>query len=648
MPVGLWPALNNIATVAPESQFDISEESRGRIFTLDKGHLLRVVGVRAIYAIGYGDVGSSIYYALGVTALFAMGAAPLAIAAAGILFIFTVLTYAELSAAMPEAGGSSAFARRAFNSDAISFVAGWALLLDYVVTIAISAYTVPPYLGYFLPVLRTPAGHFVASATLIAFLTALNIIGIKQSTALSLFLAIFGNITQLALIAIGFFAFVNLPTLLSQFTIGAHPTWGQFIYGVTIAMVAYTGIEAISQMSGEVRNPGKNVPRGMLLTMATVLFMYMGIVFVAISAMPFAPGADGVWASELTTSYLEDPIAGIAARMPVFGKYLGPWIALLGAAILTIATNAGVIGSSRLTYSMGAHFQLPAFFSRLHRRFKTPYLSLITFSAISVFIIFLGKKLTYLADLYNFGAMLAFALAHASLLGIRWREPRLERPFKLKPNIRVAGREFPITAILGFICISAVWVTVVITHPFGRTMGFIWMFVGLGMYYWYRRRSRMPAGRALEVEEVSFPEYRPLKLKTVLLAVKSLHRVEVVEAAFKLAREDKATVVALHVLEVPASLPVETFMFNEFAAAEEVLHKAWAVGTEHGVHVETRLVQSRHAGEAICQVAREVRADMIVMGASDRWHRELPFPTTTVEYVLKNAPCVVWVASVPS
>ncbi|HUU55734.1 MAG TPA: APC family permease, partial [bacterium] len=523
--------------MAPENHFDLSEETRGRIFTLDKGHLLRLVGIRAIYAIGYGDVGSSIYYALGVTALYAMGAAPLAIAFAGLVFVFTVLTYAELSAALPEAGGSSTFARRAFNSDAISFVAGWALLLDYVVTIAISAYTVPPYLSFFFPILRTPAGHFLASAALIALLTSLNVVGIKESTTLSLVLAVFGNITQLALIAIGFVAFVNLPTLISQFTIGAHPTWGQFIYGVTIAMVAYTGIEAISQMSGEVRNPGKNVPRGMLLTMATVLFMYMGIVFVAISAMPFAPSAGGAWSSELTTNYLEDPIAGIAAQMPVMGKYLAPWIAVLGAAILSIATNAGVIGASRLTYSMGGHFQLPAFFSRLHRRFKTPYLSLITFSGISVIIIFLGKKLTYLADLYNFGAMLAFALAHASLLGIRWREPHLERPFKLKPNIRIAGREFPLTAILGLILISAVWVTVVITHEFGRTMGFAWMAAGLGMYYWYRRRTKIPAGKAVAVEEVSFPEYCPLKLKTILLAVKSLRRCEVAETAFKIAKE---------------------------------------------------------------------------------------------------------------
>jgi APA family basic amino acid/polyamine antiporter len=634
--------------MANEDHFDLSEESRGRIFTLDKGHLLRLVGVRAIYAIGYGDVGSSIYYALGVTALYAMGAAPLAIAFAGLVFVFTVLTYSELSAALPEAGGSSTFARRAFHSDAISFVAGWALLLDYVVTIAISAYTVPPYLSFFFPILRTPAGHFLASAALIALLTSLNVVGIKESTTLSLVLAVFGNITQLALIVIGFVAFVNLPTLISQFTIGAHPTWGQFIYGVTIAMVAYTGIEAISQMSGEVRNPGKNVPRGMLLTMATVLFMYMGIVFVAISAMPFAPGAGGAWSSELTAKYLEDPIAGIAAQMPVMGKYLAPWIAVLGAAILTIATNAGVIGASRLTYSMGGHFQLPSFFSRLHRRFKTPYLSLITFSGISVVIIFLGKKLTYLADLYNFGAMLAFALAHASLLGIRWREPHLERPFKLKPNIRIAGREFPITAILGFILISAVWVTVVITHEFGRTMGFAWMFVGLGMYYWYRRKSKIPAGKAVAVEEVSFPEYCPFKIKNILLAVKSLRRCEVPETAFKIAKEDNANVTALNVIEIPPALPVETFLYDKFSAAEDTLHKVWAIGTEHGIHVETRLVQSRHAGETICETAREVSADMIVIGASEQWHKDIPFPTTTVEYVLKNAPCIVWVASVPS
>jgi APA family basic amino acid/polyamine antiporter len=382
--------------------------------------------------------------------------------------------------------------------------------------------------------------------------------------------------------------------------------------------------------------------------MATVLFMYMGIVVVAMCAMPFGPGADGVWMSELTTKYLEDPIAGIAAKMPFLGDYLAPWIALLGAAILIIATNAGIIGSSRLTYSMGEHYQLPKIFSKLHKRFKTPHYSLMIFSGIGILIIFLGKKLTYLADLYNFGAMLAFSLAHASLLGLRFREPMLKRPFKLKPNIKIKGREFPLTAILGFVSVFTVWITVIITHPFGRTMGFAWMFIGISMYYFYRRKMKVHPTHAVKIEEVAFEEYKPFKLKKLLLAVKSLKRTEVIDTAFKIAREDNATVIILHVIEVPPQVPVETFLYDKFSDAEELLHKVSAVGEEHGIYMETRLLQSRDAGKTICEVAESEGVEMIIMGSSDRWHRDLPFTTTTVEYVIENATCLVWVANIPS
>jgi len=623
--------------------FDISEETRGKIFRFDRGHLLRLIGVRAIYSIGYGDVGSSIYYAMGVTALYAMGAAPLAIMAAGIFFVFTVLTYAELSAALPEAGGSSSFARRAFNSDLISFIAGWALLLDYVVTIAISAYTVIPYVGHFFPVLREPTYHIIATGSLIALLTLLNVVGIKESTNLSWVLAIFGNVTQLFLIVIGFVAFVNLPTILSQIHIGLHPTWGQFIYGVTIAMVAYTGIEAISQMSGEVRNPGKNVPRGMLLTMFTVLFMYLGIAVVAICAMPHAPGAGGEWMSPLTSTYLEDPISGVAKAMPYFGNVLAPWVAILGATILTVATNAGIIGASRLTYSMGEHYQLPKMFRTLHPKFKTPYISLITFSAVGVAIVALGKKLTYLADLYNFGAMLAFSLAHASLLGLRWREPNLERPFKLKLNIPIAGRKIPITGLLGFAACFTVWIIVIITHPFGRDLGFVWLAVGIGTYVWYRFKKKVPVSKSVKLEDVEIPEYKPLKLKKVILAAKEMENTAAAEVAAKLAKEDDADLLIVHVIEVPPALPVETFLFDKFSAGEDVLHRAFAVATEHGIHAETRMFQARSAAESLVRLAKETDAEAIVLGTPENWRKDVPFLTSTVEYLVKNAPCLVLV-----
>ncbi len=511
-------------------------------------------------------------------------------------------------------------------------------------TIAISAYAVVPYLGYFFPILRDPTYHIIATGTLIAFLTFLNVIGIKESTGLSWILAIFGNITQIFLIVIGFIAFVNLPTIIEQIQIGLHPTWPQFIYGLTIAMVAYTGIEAISQMSGEVKNPGKNVPRGMLLTMFTVLFMYLGIAVVAICAMPHVVGAGGEWVSPLTSTYLEDPISGIAAKMPFFGNIMAPWVAILGATILTVATNAGIIGASRLTYSMGEHYQLPRVFRKLHGRFKTPYVSLITFSAVGITIVALGRKLTLLADLYNFGAMLAFSLAHASLLGLRWREPKLARPFKLKPNIKIAGREIPVTGILGFLACFTVWIIVVITHPFGRNLGFVWLAIGIGMYIWYRFRTKTPVSHSVELEDVELSEYKPLKLKRIILAVKEIENTAAAEISSKLAKEDNADLIITHVIEVPPSLPVETFLFDKLSEADEVVHKAFAIATEHGIHAETRVFQARSAAESLVRLATELDAEAIVVGTPENWRKDVPFLTSTAEYLIKNAPCLVLTA----
>src|SRR5271169_5552214 len=155
------------------------------ISQIDKGSLKRVLGITDLFAVGYGDLGSSIFYALGITALFALGATPLALLMAGVVFVCTALSYAELTSAFHESGGSASFARHAFN-DLISFIAGWGLLLDYIVTIAISAFAVGPYLAYFFGDLHKTPVQIVFCLALILILLAMNVIGVKQSTRISL------------------------------------------------------------------------------------------------------------------------------------------------------------------------------------------------------------------------------------------------------------------------------------------------------------------------------------------------------------------------------------------------------------------------------------------------------------------------------
>lgn len=621
----------------PEPQsFDFSEPSGGHVPVLDRGNLHRQLKIPQLFAIGYGDVGSSIYYALGVTTLYALGAAPLALLLAGAVFVCTVFTYAELSSAMPEAGGSCSFARHAFN-DLVSFIAGWALLLDYIVTIAISAYTIGPYLSYFYPVLKSVAGNIPFSLGVIGVLLAINLIGIKESTRISLLLCLFATLTQVSIILIGFLTLFNLPFLLEHLQIGVagvdwSPTWPQFFKGVGMAMVAYIGIESIAQLAGETRHPDKNLPRAMLLVMGALLVLYFGIAAVALSAMhPL----------ELTSQYLEDPISGVVAHLPVGGKLFQPWIAILGAAILFVAANAGLIGASRLTFAMGDYFQLPRFFYRLHPRFKTPYISLVTFALLAGTIVFVAKRLTFIAELYNFGAMLAFALAHLALIGSRIRQPELKRPFKAPLNLRFGKSIIPLTALLGLIGTTAVWVDVILTKPAGRNLGFAWLGLGIISYLVYRRQQHLPATSRLDIEKLHIPEFHPVKIKKILVPTRGGAQTEVVQFAAHLAKAYGAELVALYVIEITATLPLDTFFPEKLIEGDHALERAQAIGREYDIAITTQILQSRSAGETIAETAKNGGFDLIVLGASKKGS-----PTTmgnTVDYVLKHAPCRVWI-----
>lgn len=458
---------------------------RGRELTLR-----RVVGIGGLFATGYGNVGSSIYYALGVTTFFALGAAPLALAVAGVFFILTVLSYTEATVAMPEAGGASSFARHGFN-ELVSFVAGWATLMSYTVTIAISAYSAIGYLAVFFPLTKEPVPHVALTVVAILLLMTLNILGIQEATSFSLLFAAIDLAIQIVLVVLGSVFLLNIDRLISQVQLGVAPTWPDFIYGIAVAMVAYTGIETISNMAGEARTPARTVPRSYAGLIFAVLVLFLGISSVALSAFPVAC-VDGRCTTELATTYLDDPVAGIAERMPPpFNAVLAPIVGILASSILLIAANAGLIGVSRLAFSMGTHQQLPHVLTRIHKRYRTPYVAIVLFSITAVVLVLPGS-LTRLSEAYVFAAMLTFTLAHASLIGMRVRMPELYRPFKLSPSLPIAGREVPLSAVIGGLGTGSVWLLVVATYPFGRWVGLGWMALGIALYVLYRRRLHLP------------------------------------------------------------------------------------------------------------------------------------------------------------
>ena len=472
--------------------------------------LRRVLGVPALYSAGYGNVGSSLYYALGIVVLVAMGATPIALIVAGIFFVFTALTYAEGTAMFPEAGGSASFARHGFN-DFIGFISGWALMLSYIVTIAISAFVIPPYLGYFWPPLKeSPVAGTVLSMGIVFFLMVINVLGVKETSIVNITTAILDLTLQIFIIVLGLFLVFNFSILSSHVTL-YWPSWENLILAIALATIAYTGVETMSQMAEETRQPTKRVPKALVLMVITVLVLFSGVSTIGLSAMT---------PNELASKWATDPIAGIAQALSVaivptelatkwfpepamqivfawvfeeIRNLLPVLVSILAASILFIATNAGLMGISRLAFALGRHQLVPPILGKVHHRFKTPYVAIALFSTVALLILipgfFVPDAFTKLGTLYAFGSLLSFFVAHASIISLRIKQPELPRPFKLGWNVQIRQWQLPITALLGLLFTGVVWLIVVITQPYSRWIGFAWIGVGLLTYVLFRPRQ---------------------------------------------------------------------------------------------------------------------------------------------------------------
>ena len=432
--------------------------------------LRRTVGVPGLFATAYGNVGSSIYYALGLVAAHALGLTPLVFLFAGGLFALTAKTYAEGASMFPEAGGSSSFARHAFN-DWISFFAGWALSLDYILTIAISAYFVPFYASALpgLHALHNPPGNIIAALVVLALLVLLNIRGLGESARVNFILAITDLGTQVLVVLLGAVLVLNPSLLVHQVHLGTAPSLSQLIFALSIAMLAYTGIETVSNMAEEAQDPGNDVPRAVNLVLIAVLTVYMGISVVALSALPITH-VGGHYQTLLGTTnpgFEQEPVLGIVDHLGLSGALLTGaryYVGLLATTILFIATNAGLIGISRLSWSLSEHRQLPSIFSRLHSTYRTPWFTIVFFSGFAMLLIAFAN-INVLGNLYSFGAMLSFTTAHAAIVTLRIKDPDRERPYRMPGNVRVRGRLIPITAVIGGIGTFAAWIAVVALHP---------------------------------------------------------------------------------------------------------------------------------------------------------------------------------------
>ena len=608
--------------------------------------LRRVHGTGALFAAAYGNVGSSIYYALGVTAAFALGLTPIAFVIAGVIFAFTAATYTEATVMYPEAGGSSSFARHAFNELA-SFVAAWAQMLNYVITVAISAFFVPHYLSVFWPSLGHGPGDVIAGIVLVALLAALNIKGTEESSRLNLALAIGDLCTQIVLVGIGIALVLSPDILVNNVHLGVAPTWGDFALGIAVGMIAYTGIETISNMSEEARDAERTIPRGVGLTVLAVLALYLLIPIVALSAMPVTPDAAGHYSTVLGTKFADDPVLGIVEHLGLGASLtdvLRYYVGVLAAVILIIATNAGLIGVSRLTFSMGQHRQLPDRIRQVHPRFHTPYVAILAFSAIAAVTMLPGQT-DFLATMYSFGAMLSFTIAHVAVVRLRRRYPDRERKWKPPLNVHAFGFEVPVMAVLGGIGTFAAWVIVIALHTTTGLVGAGWMIFGVLLYVAYRRHQQLPLRETVKVLTPEPLGVEEVEYRSVLLVFESdSFSDEAVATAARLAARRRRGIHVLAILTVPTHLPLDASIEDREEDAHSKIEQAKIIG---GLRVTGHVLRVRPGQEArtIIEEAQDIKAAAIVMPL--RYRNGKPLYGKTLQTVLAERPTRVIVAAQP-
>ena len=632
----------------------------------------RGVGTPRLFATAYSTVGSSIYFALGVVAAFALGLTPLVFLIAGILFVVTTLTYFEGMTLYPERGGSAVMARYAFN-ELLSFVAGWAILLDFLILIAISTLSIGHYLTAFWGEFGDD-GLTLAIALGVLFLVArYNYLGKAPRGQRTIALSIVDMALVLMIVGLGLATAFDPGAITDNVQLGDVPTWADLIFGMTVAVIAFTGIEAAANLAPEVRVGREALRRTVGAGAAVVLLVFVGMSVVALMALPVGQGVPmsvdnqtGGYGTELGGRYIEAPVLGVVEALTggFAGELLGYAVALVAMLVLSQAANAGMVGIARTAYTLATHRQIPRGVARLHPRYGTPWILISIFAVLS-FALVIPLDIELLAGMFAYGALIAFSLAHLSVCALRFKEPNRRRGYKVPLNVRVRGKELPMPAVIGAVLSVAAWIGTFFYHDEARLFGSAWMAFGLLLYVVYRSREGLSLTRLVEVPAERMSVEPEVEYARILVPVfgEQLDD-DIMSTAGQLASDPGsggATIDAVYVHVVPMSLPLDAQLPEQrVARADAALQRARQVGEQYeGVTVNVDQVRGRTEGAAIVEAARDRRSEAIVIGAEPpskikgggllggiAGARQSELGEVTA-YVLEKSPCRVLVTAPP-
>jgi len=627
--------------------------------------IAHTLGEPALFAITLSSVLSAIFFSLGVVAGRALGLTPLVFLLAGIFFAVTMATYVEGSSLHIERGGASTFARYAFD-EFWSFVAGWAILLDYLIVMAIGAVVISEYLAVFWNELNDGIVPETVAGGALLYVAMSNIRGLSANRIGSVLRLSLLSIVVLVLVSlIGFEQYWDPGSIHASIDLGVAPKWEDLIFALGIASVVAIGVEAASGLAGEIRVGRRGLRRVVIASVLAAIGLFVLVSVAGLMATPVVGTR-----TALGDRFLEAPVLAIPSSYepgPLLdvSRYA---VGATAAALLLVAMNGQMLGLARLAYSLATNRQIPSAVGRLHRRRGTPYIT-IAIAALIAFALALPHDLDFLAGVFAFGAMIAFSLAHLSVIALRFRESDRPSAFRVPFSIPVRGARVPLPAVFGAAFSIAVWTSVVVYHEGARYIGFGWMALGITLYVIYRRSQGKSLTSRFTIPAEALQEGTAAEYGSILVPVfgEELDD-DIVGTAGRLAtsegeeEEGGAVLEALYVFEIPMSLPIDARVPEErVKEAKRVLARAKEVGEEYaGVEVATAMVRGRSVGQAIVSEARRRGVEAIVLGAEEpsrlrggailggRGRMRDKFVGETTRYVIEKAPCKVILTAPPA
>lgn len=626
-----------------------------------------------LFAVVYSSIGFSIYFALGIVAERGLGLTPVIFLVTGLLFLVTAFTYGEGAAMFREPGGASSFARHAFN-ELIAFIAGWAILIDYLIVLALAAISSVHYLQPVPWVGDSEAWEIGLAAAIVCGTALFNILGItgRRRPLLLVLLAIADVALQILLILVGLIV-VWQPELLTRgLDLFTSPTAADVIYAAVIAMLAYAGIEAAANLAPDVQADRPQLRRIIISGGLTLPLTYAGMAFIALMAVPVVAGPEGP-ETALGTTYVKAPFLGVVTAFdPAWLATALRWLVVIVAVpTLAWAANVSMLGVSRHISTLALNRQIPSWLGKLGRRHRTPHVAILISAAIAIGLI-LPTDVVMLSELYAMGATLAIAIAHISILRLRWSDPNRERPFRIPFEIRSAAPGgLPLPALLGALMSVAAFVSVLVYHDVARLVGGAWMVFGLVAYIIYRRVfERTTLTERVMVTETDLTKTAPrIEYHSILVPVFGTPLDDdIVGTAGRLAAADpgrdagsRPRLDLIVVVPVPLSRPLDAPLpEHERNLANDALDRALEVASEYpDVDVTARVLRARTVEAGIVAAAREGPVEMIVVGGEPPTRtrggavfggiggQRPPEIGPVTEYVLQRAPCRVLLTAPP-